>query len=185
MVLLASVLNSICSAPGPIYRTAVHTRQHEIKYLDVPSPNRTSPSSVQILPRHLPVMLMFRSSSTRLSMRQVHEAGNGTLKETRELEKQEPGLHLLTEPLIQEGNQLISPVKRIVQPKEMQTQVQQQGRSMIEDYEDKQTPTPQVTQAPHIDSEQPELRELGDLDWSLHTESNSSSLETSDHIESV
>ena len=97
-----------------ITMSAIQSR-HNIRYVDVPVDNVLKPSVVQIASRAIPVVLLFKSTSTQLNVRQLHETSRGSTQETNSEDEPHRLVHLVNKPVIQEIREVISPVRRIVQ----------------------------------------------------------------------
>ena len=66
---------------GHVVPAAVQSHQ-TIKYYEVPSYVHIQPTTIDVPANVLPVQFIFRSSSSHINVKQVHEGAAGTHKET-------------------------------------------------------------------------------------------------------
>ncbi|OTF77006.1 DFP2-like protein, partial [Euroglyphus maynei] len=109
------VLASTAAASGPV-QAAVRSR-HVIEYVDIDLPQEdVAPQIIDVDAGHLPLILNFKSASSRIQVHQTHEGSEpGEIQETESEDEPQLLRHSVTKPIIQEVREIITPFRRIVQ----------------------------------------------------------------------
>lgn len=100
---------------GPV-QAAVRSR-HTIEYVDVDLPqDDIQPQIVDVDAGVLPLVLNFKSASSRIQVHQSHEGAEaGEIQETQSEDEPQLLRHEVTKPIIQEVREIITPYRRVVQ----------------------------------------------------------------------
>ncbi|XP_027204276.2 uncharacterized protein LOC113798000 [Dermatophagoides pteronyssinus] len=103
------------AASGPI-QAAVRSR-HVIEYVDIDLPqDDVVPQVIDVDAGHLPLILNFKSASSRIQVHQSHEGSEaGEIQETESEDEPQLLRHSVTKPIIQEVREIITPFRRVVQ----------------------------------------------------------------------
>jgi len=97
---------------------------HNIEYVDVPSSGYIQPATVEVGANVIPVNIFFRSASSVLNVKQVHEGAQGTFHQSQSEDEPHRLVHQVTKPIYQEVREIVTPYRRIVQEiKPVQEQV--------------------------------------------------------------
>ena len=100
---------------GPV-QAAVRSR-HTIEYIDVDLPqDDIQPQVVEVDAGVLPLVLNFKSASSRIQVHQSHQGSDaGDIQETESEDEPQLLRHSVTKPIIQEVREIITPYRRVVQ----------------------------------------------------------------------
>lgn len=99
---------------GPINAAVISRRTVEVR--PVPSQReQAQPQIIDVDGGDLPVVINFRSASSRLVVKQSHQPGSGDVQETRSEDQPHLLKHEVTRPIIQEVREVILPYRRVVQ----------------------------------------------------------------------
>lgn len=107
--------NNFASNAGPVQVQAAIQTRHQVQYLDVPIVSDINPTTIEVGASPLPVTILFRSSSSRLNVQQVHDSAQGSVQETSSEDEPHRLLHSVTKPIIQEVHEVITPFRKITQ----------------------------------------------------------------------
>lgn len=66
---------------GGIIPAAIQTT-HNIEFREVPSTGSVQPAVIEVGSQSLPVMILFRSSSSTLNVQQMHDSAQGSVQES-------------------------------------------------------------------------------------------------------
>lgn len=103
-------------AAGGSVQAAVRSR-HSIEYVDIDLPqDDIAPQVVEVDAGILPLVLNFKSASSRIQVHQSHEGAEaGDIQETQSEDEPQMLRHEVTKPIIQEVREIITPYRRVVQ----------------------------------------------------------------------
>ena len=101
---------------GGTVQAAVRSR-HTIEYVDVDLPqDEVVPQVVEVDAGILPLILNFKSASSRIQVNQQHEGAEaGEIQETESEDEPQLLRHSVTKPIIQEVREVITPFRRVIQ----------------------------------------------------------------------
>ncbi|KPM04635.1 DFP2-like protein 14 [Sarcoptes scabiei] len=102
------------SIAGQIIPIAVQSN-HQIEFRDVPSTGAVTPAVIEVGAQSLPVMILFRSSSSTLNVQQMHDGAQGSVQESSSEDEPHRLVHSVTKPIIQEVHEVITPFRKITQ----------------------------------------------------------------------
>lgn len=107
--------SSAAANAGPV-QAAVRSR-HTIEYIDVDLPqDEVAPQVVDVDAGVLPLVLNFKSASSRIQVHQSHESSRpDDIEETTSEEEPQLLRHTVQKPIVQELREIITPYRRVVQ----------------------------------------------------------------------
>lgn len=99
---------------GQLIPAAIHT-VHNIEFRDVPSTGSFNPATIEVGAQSIPLMILFRSSSSTLNIQQAHDGAQGSTQESSSEDEPHRLVHSVTKPIIQEVHEVITPFRKITQ----------------------------------------------------------------------
>lgn len=107
--------SSSAANAGPV-QAAVRSR-HTIEYIDVDLPqDEVAPQIVDVDAGVLPLVLNFKSASSRIQVHQTHEGARpDDIEETQSEDEPQMLRHTVQKPIVQELREIITPYRRVVQ----------------------------------------------------------------------
>ncbi|KAH9393307.1 hypothetical protein TYRP_021997 [Tyrophagus putrescentiae] len=101
---------------GQVVPAAIQTR-HQISYREVPTTSDIHPATVEVGAGQIPITILFKSASSNLNIRQVHDGAQGSTQESESEDEPHVLKHQVTKPIIQEVREIITPSRKIeIQP---------------------------------------------------------------------
>jgi len=102
---------------GPkVISAAVQTRYSSESRPTPLQPSTSQPTIVEVDGGELPLEIVFKSTGSRIRVRQLHSGpGGGSFEETSSEDEPTRLLHTVRKPIVQEVREIITPFRRIVQ----------------------------------------------------------------------
>lgn len=100
----------------PIIEQQRHDKEYQEQYTGQIDQSPPETQIIDVIPEEQPIEIVFRSSSARVSVKQIHmPVSHQEVETTRTEEKPQRVLHQLVRPIVQEVVEIIQPYRRVTQ----------------------------------------------------------------------